>query len=348
MGDDVFKLICTVGPACQGRAVLRQMEGLGATLFRINLSHTPLEDLEPLAREIRAATEVPICLDTEGAQVRTGRMLGGSVDLKAGQTLELAQDATVGTTDRIPLYPPGALSLLEPGMLLRVDFDTCVLRVLSRDGAGCRAEVLEPGRIGSNKGVAVSAELGLPPLTEKDRRAIAVAHRLGIRFYSESFCSNGAAVRLLRERVGRDSCILAKIENRPALVHLEEILMESDALLVDRGDLSHSVAVEEIPAIQKWVVSRAHARSKPVYVATNLLESMVELPYPTRAEVNDIANTLLDGADGLVLAAETAIGKYPVECVRMTMRLIRRYQGLGGKVNPAVFEELARRSTEVP
>ena len=326
MRNSTFKLICTVGPASRNPAILREMEGLGAGLFRINLSHTPLEDLEPLIREIRAATEIPICLDTEGAQIRTGRMRGGRVELSTGQTVTLSPAAGEGTAERLPFYPPEAFPLLKPGMVLRVDFDTCVLRIGEQEGTGFRAQVLSGGRIGSNKGVAPDRELALEPLTPKDQRAVALARRLGIRFYSFSFCSSAEAVRKLRELAGPDSVILSKIENRPALLHLDEIAAESDALLIDRGDLSRSVPLEELPAIQKRVISRAVQKTIPVYVATNLLESMVELPYPTRAEVNDIANTLLDGATGLVLAAETAIGKYPVECVRMTMGLVRRYQ----------------------
>lgn len=330
--DSAFKLICTVGPASRNPAILRQMEGLGASLFRINLSHTPREELESLVREIRAATEVPICLDTEGAQIRTGPMQGGWVDLSSGQTVHLAPGTVEGNPQRLALYPAEAFPLLGPGMVLRLDFDTCVLRLGEREGAGFQAQVLSGGRIGSNKGVAPDRELPLPPLTQKDRRAVALARRLGIHFYSYSFCSSAEAVRMLRELVGPESSIFSKIENRPSLVHLDEIIEESDALLIDRGDLSHSISMEEIPAIQKWVISKAGRRSIPVYVATNLLESMVERPYPTRAEVNDIANTLLDGANGLVLAAETAVGKYPVECVRMTMGLVRRYQAHGGGV----------------
>lgn len=341
-----FKLICTVGPSSRSPAVLRQMEELGASLFRINLSHTPLEELEPLVREIRAATEVPICLDTEGAQIRTGRMTGERVNLSSGQTVHLVPEEAAGDTRRMALYPPEAVSILEPGMVLWVDFDTCVLSVQEKEGQGVRAEVVSGGQIGSNKGVAVDREISLAPLTQKDRRAVALARRLGIRFYSYSFCADAAAVRLLREMVGKDSSIISKIENRSALLHLEEIIGESDALLIDRGDLSRSISLEEIPAVQKWIVGKARQRQIPVTVATNLLENMVDRPYPTRAEINDIANTLLDGTSGLVLAAETAVGKYPVECVRMMMRMVRRYHSQGGGVDPFVFQEPKASKTE--
>lgn len=324
-GGGGFKLICTVGPSSWDPDLLRQMEGLGASLFRINLSHTPLEDVEPLIRKIRSATEVPICLDTEGAQIRTGRIIGGRVELPKGQAVHLVSQENTGTAQRIALYPAEALSLLEPGMVLRVDFDTCELLIQERDAEGWRAETLRAGWVNSNKAVALDRELPLPSLTQKDRQAVILACRLGIRFFSYSFCSDAAAVRLLRDLVGGESVIISKIENRPALVHLDEIIGESDALLIDRGDLSRSIALEEIPAVQKWIVYKAHQRPIPVYVATNLLESMVEQPYPTRAEVNDIANTLLDGANGLVLAAETAIGKYPLECAGMIMRMAHRY-----------------------
>lgn len=341
-----FKLICTVGPASRDPSVLRRMEELGASIFRINLSHTPLEDLEPFVREIRAATEVPICLDTEGAQIRTGRMAGGRVELKVGQTVHLVPEEPAGTAQRMALYPAHSLSLLEPGMALRVDFDACVLSVREKKGEGVLAEVVNPGRVGSNKGVAVDRELALEPLTGKDLKAVAVARELGIRLYSYSFCSDAQAVRLLRDQVGPDSTIISKIESRSSLVHLEEIIAESDALLIDRGDLSTGVSLEEIPAVQKFIVRKAHQKPIPVYAATNLLESMVELPYPSRAEVNDIANTLLDGTNGLVLAAETAIGKYPVQCVEMIMRLVRRYHGQVDGVDSAAWMEEVLRGME--
>ncbi len=323
-GASGFKLICTVGPASRDPTVLRRMEELGASLFRINLSHTPLEDLEPFIREIRAATEVPICLDTEGAQIRTARMPGGRIGFHVGQNVHLLPREMPGIPG-VVLYPPEACSLLEPGMILRVDFGTCTLVVEERAGEGWRARVIAGGVVGSNKGVAAERELPLAPMTPKDRQAILLAQQLGIRFYSYSFCADGAAVRLLRGLVGKDAVIISKIESRTSLIHLDGIIDESDALLVDRGDLSRSISLEEIPAAQKWIVRKAHQKPVPVYVATNLLESMVEQPYPTRAEVNDIANTLLDGANGVVLAAETAIGRYPLECVAMIMRMVRRY-----------------------
>jgi pyruvate kinase len=264
-------------------------------------------------------------LDTEGAQIRTGWMLDGRVDLKVGQSLLLVPEEAVGTAERLTLYPPESLSLLKPGMVLRVDFDACTMVIKEKLENGCRAEVVNAGQVGSNKGVAADEDFRLAPLTEKDRQAIAIARGLGIHLYSYSFCSDAAAVRLLRDQVGGDSTIISKIESRLALLHLDEIIEESDALLVDRGDLARSISLEEIPALQKFILRRALQRPIPVYVATNLLESMVERPYPTRAEINDIANTLLDGANGLVLAAETAIGKHPVECVRMIVRMVRRY-----------------------
>ena len=338
-----FKLICTVGPASRDPVVLRKMEEMGANIFRINLSHTPLEELEARVRAIRAATEVPICLDTEGAQIRTGRMEGGRVDLEEGRTIHLVPYEAAGTARRMSLYPAKAFDLLEPGMVLNVDFDTCVLSVQERTGEGYLARITRGGRVGSNKGVAADRDLPLEPLTEKDRKAVALARRLGIRLYSYSFCADAAAVRLLRGQVGDDAEILSKIESRSSLAHLEEIIEESDALLIDRGDLSRSIPPEEIPAVQKYVVRKAHQRPLPVYVATNLLESMVELPYPTRAEANDIANTLLDGANGLVLAAETAVGKYPVECVGMVMRLVHRYHGQTDSMERLFFEERAQK-----
>lgn len=326
MSQDWFKVICTVGPSSRNPKVLKRMEGLGISAFRINLSHTPIDDVAPFIREIREATDVPICLDTEGAQIRTGRMPDRGITLRIGEEVRLVSEQVMGEEAQFTLSPPEAFTALEPGTMLNVDFDACLLMVVAREANACIARVMCSGRVGGNKGVAANPDVALPPMTEKDFQAVAIARDLDVNLFSFSFASSGSAVRALRECAGPGAVILSKIESRLSLLHLNEIIEESDGILIDRGDLSRSAPLEEIPALQKLIIRRAHQKPIPVYVATNLLESMVSLPYPTRAEVNDIANSLYDGANGLVLAAETAIGKYPVKCASMVMRLIQQHR----------------------
>lgn len=320
-----FKLICTVGPSSRNPSIIKRMEECGVGIFRINLSHTPLADVGPFIREIQQASRVPVGLDTEGAQIRTGRMPEGGVCLEKGESVKLVREEVMGSASRFTLTPQDLFSALEPGLVLSVDFDTCLLQIQECHPDHCLARVLCGGRVQGNKGVAPGRDLLLASLTDKDRRAIRIARELGVRTFFFSFATDGRAVQELREEVGRDSTVISKIESHSALLHLDEIIDASDGVLVDRGDLSRSAPVEEIPSLQKLIVRKAHQKPVPVYVATNLLESMVSSPYPTRAEVNDIANTLYDGANGLVLAAETAIGKYPVQCVEMVLRMVRQH-----------------------
>ena len=320
-----IKVICTVGPSSLDPNILKRMDELGVSIFRINLSHTPIEELEKLILDIRRITQVPLCIDTEGAQIRTGRLRGGSTELRRGGALTLTRIDSEGDETKFTLRPPEIFDSLEPGTLLSVDFDAVLLLIIENDGETASAKVLSGGTVGSNKGVACDREPSLPSLTSKDLQAIEIAVKHRIDLFALSFASSGSAVSALRDLVGPDSKVISKVESESALAEIDGIINASDAILIDRGDLSRNISVENLPFLQKQIISRAHQKPLPVYVATNLLESMVTTPYPSRAEVSDIASTLLDGANGLVLAAETAVGNYPVQCVAMLRRLIAQY-----------------------
>jgi len=314
---------------------MKQMEGLGATTFRINMSHTSVEQLGALIPMIEKVTDVPICIDTEGAQIRNGAMLGGGADLQKGDTITLLQEDIEGTANAFTLRPPQVFETLESGTLLSVDFNAALLLVLENKGDHATAQVLVGGVVGSNKGIGADREIALPPLTSRDHQAVELARSLGIDLFALSFVRNENSVFSFRQIVGADSTIISKVETLEALRHLDGIVAASDAILIDRGDLSRQVPVEDLPFIQKQIIARAHLKPVPVYVATNLLESMMTSPRPMRAEMSDISTTLTDGANGLVLAAETAIGQYPVRCVAMVRRLIGRYLAMSGQlVNP--------------
>ena len=300
---------------------LARLDELGVDLFRINLSHTPLDRVEEWVGFIRAHSSVPICIDTQGAQVRTGRLAGGAVEFAVNALVRLVPEPEEGGADRIPLYPGRLVAELRVGDLVSIDFDSALLQVVDAAN-GCVARVLSAGRIGSNKAVSIDAAPVLPPLTEVDEAAVALGRRLGIRHVALSFANRRSDVDRLRFVAGPGVEVIAKVESRLGLEHLAEILDAADAILIDRGDLSREVPLESLPLIQKAIIERANQAGVPVYVATNLLESMVVSSRPTRAEVNDVINTLLDGADGLVLAAETAIGRHPIGCVSMVRTLI--------------------------
>jgi len=320
-----IQLVCTLGPSSLDPDVIRQLDARGVDLFRINLSHTPLEALEEQIELIRGHTEVPVSLDTEGAQVRCGRVVPDLV-LVDGAEIHLTADGVEGTRDVLSLRPGSALEALRPGAHLSIDFHGVVLQVIDSNASGARALVRRGGRIGSNKAVTIDPTPRLPALSEKDVRAIAVGRRLGIAHYALSFAASGASVRKMRGLIPPNAHLISKIESRAGVRNMDGIIEASDAVLIDRGDLSREIPLEEVPYHQKAIVRRANLWRKPLYVATNLLESMVLNQLPTVAEMNDIANTLLDGAHGLVLAAETAIGVDPIGTVDMVRRAITAFE----------------------
>ena len=317
-------LLCTLGPSSLNERVISQLEGIGATLFRINMSHTEVDDLDRILRFVRKCTKVPISIDTEGARLRTGLMSDG-VSVREGAKVRLVPRAFWGDAYTIPITPGHAIGQLEPGSFVSIDFDAVVLRIDEVVDGTAEASVQSGGEIGSRKAVTAFPSPELPTFSDKDRRAIAVALQNQVHEFALSFCEHPDAVVQLREMIGSSNTIVAKIESRDGVRNLEGILESTDRILIDRGDLSREVRLEAIPLLQKAIIRRANARGVPVYVATNLLESMITRRVPTRAEVNDVINTLLDGADGLVLAAETAIGKYPVEAARMISALMEEY-----------------------
>lgn len=323
-------ILCTLGPASLNDRVLSRLEELGVSLFRINLSHTKLKDLPDVIRYIRSRSSVPICLDTEGAQVRTGDMLNGEIAVRENSIVHAHKLPVPGDAFNFNLYPDEVIDQLEVGDFISIDFNSVLVQVIARDELKVTMRVLHGGVIGQNKAVTVERDIPLATLTAKDIAALEYGRSVGIRHVALSFANRGDDVTQVRTLAGDDAFIISKIECRNGLIHLDDIARQSDALLIDRGDLSRQEPIERIPRLQKLIIARGHLHARKVYVATNLLESMINAPRPTRAEVNDVVNTLIDGADGLVLAAETAIGKDPVGCVAMMVKLIREFSLLDG------------------
>ncbi len=321
-----IELLCTLGPASFRPNIIKRLSELGVSLFRINLSHTDVDDLPGLINSIRQHTDTPICLDTEGAQIRTGKFTDPPATLTVNDHVELRPDQSPGSAECIPLYPRNIFSKLVPGDLISIDFSAALLQVLSVGNEIATGRVLNGGKIGNNKAVSVNRYIELAPLTEKDQNAIAIGKQLAVEHFALSFANSGKDVDLIRTLAGPDAFIISKVESRLALKNLDQIIDLSDAILIDRGDLSREIAIETIPIVQRKIIKHASLRGQPVYVATNLLESMISSPGPTRAEANDVYSTLEQGASGLVLAAETAIGDNPIACAGMIKRLIAVFQ----------------------
>jgi pyruvate kinase len=319
------KILCTLGPASLKPDVIAALAHRGVDLFRINLSHTAADDVEPTIEFVRKHSDVPICLDTEGAQVRCGEMEGG-VFLTEGQPVRLKPGQALGNGAAFALRPVSIFEELRAGNIVHVDFDGAVLRVTDVGDGEVEAIVVGGGSVGSNKAVTVEPPPRLPSLTEHDLLAIQRGVLAGIRHFALSFANNADDVKHLRGLLPPDSHVIAKIESMSAINNVEPITMAADAVLIDRGDLSREVPMEHVPIYQKHIIRQANALNTPVFVATNLLESMIVSRNPTLAESNDIFNTLCDGAHGLVLAAETAIGEHPVESVDAVLRMIDAFE----------------------
>jgi pyruvate kinase len=320
-----IKILCTLGPASLRADVIKGLDERGVDLFRINLSHTPPEQVLPTIELVRRYSNIPISLDTQGAQVRCGLMADG-VAVDRGDRVELVAEAVTGTRHRFTLWPASVFVGMRVGDSIRVDFDGALLQVAETGDGFAVANVLEPGMVRSNKAVNIDPQPNLAPVTDSDVRAIEIGAAAGVRHYCLSFASSASDIELMRALVPEGSTIISKIESRAGVRNRDQIIDASDAVLIDRGDLSREVPVEYVPFYQKAIVRQANRWNRPVYVATNLLESMVVNRQPTIAEMNDIANTLLDGVHGLVLAAETAIGVDPCGAVDTVMRSIRAFE----------------------
>ena len=315
---------CTLGPSSLNDHVIKRLEELGVSLLRLNLSHTKIEELPKTLEFIQSRTELPICLDTEGAQVRTAS--GTKLFVRENRALRVVHDPQQLTPDTLAFYPDGIVRHLAVGDLLKIDADV-LAQVVTVDSEGVILWILNGGSIGSSKAITVlERDIDMPPVTEKDRQAIDIGNQMGVKHVALSFANTAADVDFVRDLAAEHARIISKIECLNGLLNLSEIASHSDAILIDRGDLSRQVNLEKLPFVQKDIIRRAKDLEVPVYVATNLMESMVTSPNPTRAEVNDVFNTLKDGADGLVLAAETAIGEYPVAAASMVRRIIAEFE----------------------
>lgn len=319
------KLLVTLGPGSLNKDTIQACDKKGIFLYRINLSHTEIDVLEDQINEIRKYTETPICLDSEGAQIRNQNMSNGAVYFNKGASVKVHYKEVLGDENNISFTPIGVSAELLVGDIIDIDFHSASLCVTEVCENYCITEVLNEGEVGSNKATNVNRDILLKPITPKDEQAIEIGKKLGIHHFALSFASSQNDIRLMKNKIGNDSYLISKVESLVALKNLQDIIKLSDAILIDRGDLSRQVPIEKIPFLQRRIISSCRARNREVFVATNLLESMVTTMLPTRAEVNDVVSTLLMGASGLVLAAETAIGKYPVECVEMIHKLIEQY-----------------------
>ena len=326
------KIVATLGPASADPAMIARLFHAGADVFRLNFSHGSHDDHALNVATVRAledATGRPIGLlaDVQGPKLRIGRFGGGRVHLSAGQDFRLDLDASPGGARRVQLPHPEIIAVAGPGTALLLDDGKLRLRVARNRGDHLECEVITGGALSDRKGVNVpDILLQIPALTVKDRADLAFALDQGVDFIGLSFVQRPDDVAEAREIAAGRAWIVAKIEKPQALDQLDAILDIADAAMVARGDLGVELPPEEVPLAQKRIVRAMRARGKPVIVATQMLESMINAPAPTRAEASDVAGAVFDGADAVMLSAETAAGQYPVEAVDMMDRIITRVE----------------------
>ena len=346
------KIIVTLGPATNTEQCVRKIKDKEVDFVRVNMSHSGIKDLEFFIN-LSKKVSIPFIIDTEGSQIRTGRLLQDLIHFKENDVVQIYTNDLPGNKRKISLRPAYLIEQLEVGDLIHIDFDTMVLRVtdISTFSKGyISARTITGGFIGENKAVVIDPvfkkKFQLPPLSPKDYRSIELGLKEGIEHIAVSFVRSGATIDEVRQATQNRMKIISKVECIEALENIDDIVQKSDFILSDRGDLSKEIPIEKIPFAQSVIMHKARRYNTGVFVATNLLETMIYKKKPTRAEVHDVVNTIVNGALGLTLAAETAIGKYPMECINMLNKLIQHSESIINCSDPKLLENGLIKSLE--
>jgi len=342
------KIICTIGPSCNTEPLLREMMRLGMDVARLNFSHgTHHEHARNIARLRRAAKQEnrTICIlqDLQGPKIRTGRLKDHEpVTLTTGSLVTITPRDLPGTPTMISTTFQGLAQEVRPGSRILLSDGLIELRVRQVRGSDVECEVVNGGMLAEHQGINLpGAALSIPALTAKDRADLEFGLKHGVDMVALSFVRSAVDVRSVKEIItarDQDVPVIAKLEKPQALKRLEEIFEAADGVMVARGDLGVEMPAEKVPVIQKYVIRRAADWRKPVIIATQMLESMIENPRPTRAEASDVANAVFDGTDAVMLSAETATGHYPRETVAMMARIV-----VEAESNMAEFTQPRRR-----
>ncbi len=330
--DRKAKIVATLGPATATPQAVRALFDAGADVFRLNFSHGVHADHRErfeYVRQVEFDCDRPagVMMDLQGPKLRIGALVNGSAELKAGKPYRLDMASTPGDAQRAPLPHPEIFRALNPGVDLLLDDGKLRLRVESCGDDFAETTVVAGGRLSDRKGVNVpGAVLPISALTDKDRQDLQFGLDLGVDWVALSFVQRPEDVAEARRLIAGRAAVLVKLEKPAAIERLEELIELADAVMVARGDLGVEMPAEDVPALQKRIIAACREAGKPVVVATQMLDSMVHAPAPTRAEASDVATAVYDGADAVMLSAETASGEYPLEAVSMMNRIIRRVE----------------------
>lgn len=314
-GKKKTKVVCTIGPASMTQDNIRRMHAAGMDVVRINTAHGDFEQYDGIIEMTRSVGEIPIMIDLKGPEVR--------VRTKAPREVETGDVVVAGFDDEEFTFSYDFYDEVDVGDKITIDDGTIGAIVERKHEGKLHLRILDQGVIQLNKGVNIPGKrLSVPRLSEKDLEAIEYAKDKNVEFLALSFARDASDVANLRRRVGSGlQAIIAKIENQEGVWNASDILEEADALMIARGDLGVEIEYQKVPLIQKDLIKRCNQRGKVVIIATQMLESMVDKPNPTRAETSDVANAILDGSDAVMLSEETAVGKYPVRAVEMMTKI---------------------------
>jgi pyruvate kinase len=322
------KILATLGPASSSKEMIRKLVDAGADVFRLNFSHGLQEDHAERYRLIREVQHdigrpIGILMDLQGPKLRVGRLKGGRVTLQEGASFRLDLDSFEGDERRANLPHPEIFAALKPGTDLLLDDGKLRLRVESFDATHAITTVMVGGVLSDRKGVNVpGVVLPISPLTAKDRADLEFGLKLGVDWVALSFVQRPDDILEARRLIGDRAWIMAKLEKPSVMNSLREIVSLSDGIMVARGDLGVELPPQQVPVLQRRMITAARAIGRPVVVATQMLESMITMPVPTRAEASDVATAIYEGVDAVMLSAESASGKYPIEAVQIMDRII--------------------------
>ncbi len=339
------KIVATLGPATSSYEDIKAIIEAGVNVARMNLSHGSHEVHEGVYANVRQAAEdlgkpVAVLVDLQGPKIRLGKFAAGPHDLAVGDIFTITTEDIEGTKDICGTTFKGLPQDVKPGDTLLIDDGKVNVRVIDTDGVRVRTEVVVPGAVSNNKGINLpGVAVNVPALSEKDEDDLRWGIRIGADYIALSFVRNAAdivRVHEIMDEEGKRLPVIAKIEKPQAVDALEEIIEAFDGIMVARGDLGVELPLEQVPLVQKRAVEAARRMAKPVIVATQMLESMISSPVPTRAETSDVANAILDGADAVMLSGETSVGEFPVITVATMARIVENTEEHGMERIPAL------------
>ena len=347
------KIVATVGPATNSKEMLLALAEAGVNVFRLNFSHGTHEGHLQVIQHLRALNEEKkynLCIlqDLQGPKIRTNQVENGEITVTEGDELVITSEDMVGNSQKISTSYQSLPTDVAVGDAILIDDGKIELKVVRASGNEVTTQVIYGGPIKSRKGINLpDTQVSAPSLTEKDHEDLLFGLSQDVDWIALSFVRSAADIHQIKEIIraeGKEIMVVAKIEKPQAIKNIDEIIAATDGIMVARGDLGVEIPMEEVPLIQKMIVQKCNAVAKPVIIATQMMESMIENPRPTRAETNDVANGVMDGADAIMLSAETASGKYPIQAVRSMMKTILTIE----RQSEVVYHKLSHISSDSP